>query len=84
MSLSQWLILICGVGAIWLANERSDRLRRWAPVFGLIGQPAWIIAALEAQQLGVLLVSLLYTVAWARGLFVHWISRAIRQARRLG
>ena len=76
--MSNWVVQICivifGVGAIWLANDRREHYRRWAPIAGLLGQPAWIVAAIQSGQMGVLLVSLLYTVAWGRGFWMQWIE----------
>jgi hypothetical protein len=44
-------------------------------VFGLIGQPFWFWAAIAAEQWGVLAVSVLYAIAWARGFYAFWIRR---------
>lgn len=35
---------------------------------GLLGQPFWIWMAVSGQQWGVLVLTALYTVTWARGL----------------
>lgn len=61
-------IAIFGVLAIWLAQEEDLLRRRWAPVFGLMGQPFWFWAAWSAEQWGILALCVLYTVSWARGL----------------
>lgn len=68
-------IAICGVSAIFLTQSRSERLRRYACLFGLVGQPFWFWATISAQQWGAVFVSFLYTIAWARGVWVHWIAR---------
>jgi hypothetical protein len=60
-------IALFGVLAIFLANCLDIRLRRWASVAGLIGQPFWFFAALDAQQWGILALTGLYTLAWAKG-----------------
>lgn len=67
-----------GVLAVWLAQEPRIERRRWAPVFGLLGQPFWIWMAVSAQQWGVLLLCALYTVSWARGLSM-WRAGATEQ-----
>ncbi|MFV0662732.1 hypothetical protein [Denitromonas sp.] len=66
--IAQLGIAIFGVLAVWLAQDARIERRRWAPVFGLIGQPFWVWMAWTAQQWGVLLLCALYTVSWARGL----------------
>lgn len=66
--IAQLGIAIFGVLAIWLAQDARLAVRRWAPVFGLLGQPFWFWSACSAQQWGVFALCLLYTLAWARGL----------------
>lgn len=64
-------IVLCSATAAWLVNQRSARLRGWAAVVGLCGQPLWFWAAWQAQQWGILALSGWYTLAWARGLW-NW------------
>lgn len=61
-------IAIFGVLAVWLSQESRIERRRWAPVFGLIGQPFWVWSAWSAEQYGILALCVLYTASWARGL----------------
>ena len=74
MTLDQIAIAIFGTIAAWLSQSRDNSARRWAPVMGMIGQPFWFYAAWLADQWGILAVSVLYTLAWMRGLWVHWIA----------
>src|SRR3546814_9387313 len=71
---------IC-VTAVFLSMDGRESRRRWAPVLGLLGQPGWFVAAVHAHQLGVLLVAVLYTLAWCRGLWTYWRPSAIVAAR---
>lgn len=71
----QVLIAVFGLTAIWLSQDERPRVRRWASVFGLLGQPFWVLAMALAEQWGVLLLCLFYTAAWARGFRTHWIRR---------
>lgn len=61
-------IAIFGVLAVWLSQESRIERRRWAPVFGLVGQPFWFWAAVSTEQWGIVALSVLYTISWARGL----------------
>jgi hypothetical protein len=61
-------IAVFGVLAVWLSQDEHTARRRWAPVFGLLGQPFWVWMAWSGQQWGVLILCALYTVSWARGL----------------
>jgi hypothetical protein len=68
-------IALTGVVAVAFAQSDKPTLRRWAPVFGLLGQPFWFWAAMRAEQWGVFAVSVLYALAWARGFYAFWIRR---------
>ena len=68
MMIAQIGIAVFGVAAIWLSQDARLEVRRWAPVFGLVGQPFWFWSAYSAQQWGVFALCLFYTLAWARGL----------------
>lgn len=47
--------------------------KRWAPVLGLVGQPAWFYAAYTAGQAGIFLVCGAFTVVWGLGFYRLWI-----------
>lgn len=66
-------IAILGVTAVWLSQSKERRKQRWASVFGLLGQPFWIWAAIDAAQWGILMLCALYTLAWAKGFKDHWL-----------
>lgn len=69
----QWLILTAGVLAILLSQLPAPAARRWAPVVGLISQPAWIYAALIVEQWANLVCSLLILLIWILGIWWQWI-----------
>lgn len=75
--IEQIAIGLFGVTAVFLSQDRREHWRRWACIFGLCGQPFWIIATWKAQQWGILALCLLYTLSWARGLYAGWISPRI-------
>lgn len=66
-------IATLGVIAVFLSQSTEFRVRRWACVFGLIGQPFWFLATWKAQQYGIFAVCFLYTFSWARGVWTYWI-----------
>ena len=70
------MILLTGVPAIWLSQSPSANARRYACLFGMAGQPFWLYAAISADQWGILIVNVLYTVAWGRGVWTHWLSKS--------
>lgn len=75
MIITQVGIAICGVTAIWLSQDERLSRRRWSSIFGLCGQPFWVVETISAHQWGILALCLLYTWSWWRGFWVHWIRK---------
>lgn len=73
-TVSQVCIAFFGVTAITLSQSASPRLRRYACLFGLAGQPFWFVSAWLAAQWGVFGLCVLYTLAWLKGVWVHWVQ----------
>lgn len=74
-------IALFGVAAIWLSQASSAEQRRYACLFGLAGQPFWFWSAYSAQQWGIFLLCILYTLSWIRGVRTHWLNRAALSAQ---
>ena len=74
MVVDQLGILLTGVIAVWLTQQKRESWRRWACIFGLLGQPFWFFAAWKAEQWGILAISTLYTYAWTRGIWTYWLA----------
>lgn len=73
MQIDQVAIAVLGAAAAWLSQARSEGFRRWACIFGMLGQPFWFYASWRAEQWGIFAVSVLYALAWMKGLWIHWI-----------
>lgn len=71
--LDQIGIALFGVTAVFLSQTRRESFRRWACIFGLIGQPFWFYSAFTHQQWGIFGLSFLYTFAWGQGVFNNWL-----------
>ena len=67
-------ISLTGVTAIFLTQVKQESLRRYACLFGMAGQPFWFWSAISAKQWGIVFVTGLYTVAWAKGLYTYWLK----------
>ena len=76
--MEQLAIVVTGCVAIWLVNEPREALRKWASVVGLIGQPFWFYSSWTSEQWGILVVTVVYTLAWIRGFRHAWMSQAAR------
>ena len=73
--MEQVAIALTGCVAIWLTNDDRTDLRKWASVFGLAGQPFWIYSAYSAEQWGILALTIVYTISWAKGFRNNWIRQ---------
>lgn len=71
----QIFIALFGVTAVALSQSALASRRRWASVFGLLGQPFWFYMAWTAGQWGVFALCILYTLSWAKGFYTNWIAR---------
>jgi hypothetical protein len=60
-------IAATGLTAIALLQFAPTRWRRYAPFFGLAGQPAWIWLAWQTESFGMLAVVSAYTILWCGG-----------------
>ena len=69
----QYAILVFGPLAAWLTQDPRSSWRRWACVFGLASQPFWFYACWKSGQMGGFVMSIIYTLAWMRGIFTHWL-----------
>lgn len=72
--ISQFFIAVTGALAIWLVNDPRINRQRWAPIIGLAGQPFWFYETIQAGQWGMLALTVVFTAAWAKGFYYHWIK----------
>lgn len=73
-ALSQASIAVFGVTAVALSQSLSPAARKWASVFGLVGQPFWFYSAAVSQQWGIFVLCILYSIVWAKGFYSSWIN----------
>ena len=76
---TQIFIALFGVTAVTLSQSALPERRRWASVFGLVGQPFWFYAAWETQQWGIFALCILYTLSWGKGFYSHFIAARAAQ-----
>lgn len=75
----QFLLTVFGLTATWWGLGNNPRLRRLAPIVGLIGQCFWVLFTLNAQRAGVdvrglWVVVSAFSLVYARGIWLHWGS----------
>lgn len=73
MPLEQLAIAVLGFVAAWLSQDGRETRRRWACLFGIAGTPFWLYASWQGAQWGVFALSVLYGVAWLRGVWGGWL-----------
>lgn len=78
--IAQILIAVCGMASVWLSQDQRQTRRRWACIFGLVAQPAWMWSTWEAGQWGIFALSFVYTAGWLRGIWGYWIEPRIDAA----
>lgn len=77
MPVDQLAIMLTGVISAWLLNASSERMRRWGCIIGLLGQPCWLWSTVTNAQWGMAAVTVGYTAAFVRGIWLLWIRPRI-------
>jgi hypothetical protein len=72
--ISQIGIVFFGVLAAWLTQQANDNRKKYACIFGLISQPFWFYSAIESDQWGICLLSIIYTLVWLIGFKNYWVK----------
>ena len=75
--ISQAIIALTGLLSIYLVQNPSGRYYKWGCVFGVIGQPFWVVESLKDNQAGVLLLSVVYTFVWGKSFYKLWIKEKL-------
>ena len=72
--MEQIAIALTGVVAIWLSQDEEESKRKYACIFGLIGQPFWFYSAYIAEQWGIFVLCFFYSYAWYKGFKLNWMK----------
>ena len=72
--ISQLAIALTGIVAIWITQQSNNKLKKYACLFGLIGQPFWFYSAYAAEQWGIFTLCIFYTYSWGLGFYNNWIK----------
>jgi hypothetical protein len=72
--IEQTFIALTELIAIWLIQEKRKEYRKWACIFGLLGQPFWFYAAFNADQWGAFILCFFFTLAWLKSFKDNWLS----------
>jgi hypothetical protein len=70
----QIFIAVTELIAIFLIQSKKESHRKFAPIFGLLGQPFWFYSSYEANQWGAFVLCFFFTAAWIKGLKDYWFT----------
>lgn len=73
--IAQLFIALFGVTAVLLSQAKTEAYRKYASVFGLVGQPFWFWAAYESNQWGIFVLCILYSLSWGKGFYQFWLAK---------
>lgn len=77
MGLDQIIIGFCGIASVWLTQVAREDMRRYACLFGLAAQPAWLWATFSAGQWAMFGLGFVYITAWGTGVWNFWLKPAL-------
>jgi hypothetical protein len=66
-----------GLPTIYCTSKKSNL----APLFGLLGQPAWLYCAVYTRQWGMLTLTSVYTVLWVLTAYRWWSKPDSRERK---
>ena len=72
--ISQIMLAVTGVTAIWLTQQGNESIKKYACLFGMAGQPFWFYSAYTAEQWGIFVLCLFYTYSWGVGIKNNWLN----------
>jgi hypothetical protein len=67
MSFDQWAIAVTGSLSSWMIHDDRKSWRLWACIFAIVGQPFWFWAAWTANQWGIFVMDVVYSLGWLKG-----------------
>jgi hypothetical protein len=73
--IEQAFIALTELIAIWLLQSKTSQYRKWASIFGLLGQPFWFYASYQASQWGAFTLCFFFTLAWLKSLNDYWLVK---------
>lgn len=76
MAFDQAALFLLGTAAVWLSQDQRPQVARYACLCGFAAEPFWFYTSIVHDQWGIVLLSVLYAVAWGRGIWTHWLRPA--------
>jgi hypothetical protein len=73
--MEQIAIAFTGVVAIFLTQQKNEKIKKYGCLFGLAGQPFWFYSAYLSEQWGIFVLVMFYTYAWCLGVKNNWLTK---------
>ena len=70
--MTQLFIALFWLTALWMAMRNKPKLRKWAPIVGLAGQPFWAAFAWQTQGWGLAALVVAYSAVYLHGAWSQW------------
>ena len=78
--MEQLAIAFTGAFAVYLSQDKSPKARKFACIFGLIGQPFWFYTTYTNEQWGIFALCFFYTYSWLKGFKNNWLTTKAKKA----
>lgn len=72
--IEQVFIAVTELIAVGLLQAKTRQYRKWAAIFGLLGQPFWFYTSFQQEQWGVFLVCFCFLALWIKSLKDNWLT----------
>lgn len=73
--INQIIIGVTGILVVYLSQSPTESHKKWACVYGLLGQPSWFYVTYQAEQWGIFILAFVYTAGWFMGVKTYWIKK---------
>lgn len=73
--MDQILIAVTGCIAIWLTQQPNNKIKKYACLFGIAGQPFWFYSSYVSEQWGIFVICFVYSYAWIVGIKANFFNK---------
>ena len=70
--IAQTVITCTGCSCLWLMASQEPRVRMWAAIIGLAGEPFWLLTAYLNEQWGIVALAFVYGFNWLRIGYINY------------
>lgn len=72
--IEQVFIAVTELIAVGLLQAKTRQYRKWASIFGLLGQPFWFYTSYQQEQWGVFMVCFCFLALWIKSFKDNWLT----------